>query len=241
MPPPAALACYCASWRKVGALGKPAWLAELHPMDRHLAERWLAEVGEARFRAIAAAATAARRPNHRPTKDTAAIVQFAVLYWLARPGLNVHRAAAAAAREFCAVPRPGVPTVSSVQRIMSNELRKLPAGRMTRIAAEAERRGMPIRAEMLPPLVRHFALSRAMPLPTVRFPSSLFNKALDRIAKAQSEAMTRILPPPAKLATLKRIQHLLTALEGLIPDDTPASHVSAMFADMVTALQRPQE
>lgn len=221
-------------------------MANLHPLDRRRAERWLAEVGEARFLTIALAAVSDKRPNHRPAKDTTAIVQRAVLYWLTHPGMSEGQAAAAAARELCATPRPGMPTVGRVQRIMSGGLKKRTVRCLRKALEEAQRLGLPIRADAVPPYVPHCIVSPEGPSPTVRLPSTRTPSSLERTAKTEADflASTNVLSPvqrsPAMLAKLEREGHLLAALDGLVPDDTPMSDVTATFAEMVAALQKPE-
>lgn len=237
-------------------MNKPAWLADLHTIDQARAERWLAEVGEARFLTIAAAAAAHKRPRHRPAKDSTALVLFAAVHWMTHPGLNEGQAAAAAAEQFCKSGGQGSTFATTafanasrgrVQRIMSEGLAVLSAGSFAAALQEAERLALSVRADVSGTPLRHVP-----PVPSAspaRFrlsalPSSsigLLARSLERMQTTHARALAGALPSPAKLAKLERTRHLLSALHGLVPDNTPMSRVSAVFSDMIAALRKTPE
>lgn len=81
---------------------EPVWLRDLHQVNRARARRWIAEVGEARFMQIAAAANAQKRPSHRPPASYAPLVKKVTFAWLLDATLDLDTAAAKIAAETSA-------------------------------------------------------------------------------------------------------------------------------------------
>jgi hypothetical protein len=61
---------------------RPAWLQNLHHSDRAVAERWLNEIGEARFQRIARAAATTQRHRGNPGVDDSRLVRDALTLWI---------------------------------------------------------------------------------------------------------------------------------------------------------------
>ena len=83
-------------------VSKSSWLSSLHPTDRQVAEKWVAESGnDARLRRIAKAITAAEpRPQGRPKDPKIEIIARAARLYLTHDGLGLGEAASLAVREF---------------------------------------------------------------------------------------------------------------------------------------------
>ncbi len=206
-------------------MGGPAWLNDLRPLDRRRAELWLAQVGEQRFLAIAAAATAQKRAKNRPPSDNTAFIRFAAIHWLMNNKLDQAQAARAAAKILSLSPEKlpharAVLTHAGLRRVMVDGLGKMTAGQLAAIQKD-------IRNKVLSPLHSRAANTTIMTKP--RYSSRL--QTPDRFG------VTLVGMPLAQSDRMRRISLIARALTGLVDERTPISRLSALFDDLVASLK----
>lgn len=232
--------------------GEPAWLADLHPINRLRARRWLHQAGEARFMAIATAATSIKRPKHRPALDYSPQILEAAVVWISSPHMDETEAARVAAKSIVKEQAWSGRTPleePALRRRLREGLRGMTMGTMAAAEAVAIQRGLPSRIghpiqDALQRMESQWKrLRRISPAAIGANIGTTSPPRLAGLGDELAKSTKRLTEPMENMIKgFERVTNLAKALDGLIDPETPVTVLTTALNDLATALnsRRPK-